>query len=130
MKMPKKLTLEVGLAIFIIYVSSGFLLFTWNSMVGYYLLVLSASWLCGMIIVDFEKSLKIILITFVVGFITFVWLTTLPSTIYGESYKGEINMIVTLISTEFSRTVIISFPAAVFACLFGCFLGKSFAESK
>jgi hypothetical protein len=130
MKTSKKLTLEVGLAIFLIYVSSGFLLFTWNSMVGYYLLVLSASLMCGMIIVDFEKSLKIILITFVVGAITFVWLTTLPSTIYGENYKGEINMIVTLISTEFSRTIIISFPAAVFACLFGCFLGKSLMESE
>jgi hypothetical protein len=130
MKSIRKSILGVGLALFIIFVSSGFLLFTWNSTVGYYTLVLSASFLCGTITVDFEKSLKILLVTFVASVIMFVWLTTLPPTIYGESHAGEINALVTLISTEYSRTLIISFPTAVFACLFGCFFGRSFAESE
>lgn len=130
MKLIPKSILGVGLAIFIIFVSSGFLLFTWNNMAGYYMLVLLASFLCGTLITDFEKSLKILLITFVAGSIVFVWLTTLPPTVFGESHQGEINALITLISTEYSRTLIISFPVAVFACLFGCFFGKSFAESE
>lgn len=94
-------------------------------MAGYYLLVLSASFLCGTIIVEFETTLKIILITFIAGVIAFVWFTTLPATLFGENFNGEINMLVTLFSTEYSRVVIISFPASIFACLFGCFLGRA-----
>jgi len=97
-------------------------------MVGYYLLVLSASLLCGVVIVEFEASLKIILITFLAGVIMFVWLTTLPATVFGENFAGEINMVITLISTEYSRVIILSFPASVFACLFGCFIGRTLEE--
>lgn len=130
MKLVDKSTFLVGVATFIIFVSSGFLLFTWNSIVGYYMLVLVTSFLIGTMVVNFEKSLKIILVTFIAGSIAFVWLTSLPPTVFGESYSGEINALITLISTEYSRTVIISFPASIFACLFGCFFGKSLAESE
>lgn len=117
--------LGIELALFTIFTSSSFLLFTWGSVIGYYLTILLASFLSGAVLVDFERTLKLVSIAFIASCIGFVLLNILPVTFYGEAYTGEINSIVALNTAELSRKAIISFPIAIFTCLFGCFLGEA-----
>ncbi|MHA1685521.1 MAG: hypothetical protein ACTSYD_03835 [Candidatus Heimdallarchaeaceae archaeon] len=127
MKNSKKFVLGIEFALIIIFTSAGFLLFLWKSTIGYFLAVILSSLLGGILIIDFDESLKLVSIAFIAGCILFVVLSTLPAFIFGEIYSGEINFIVAQISTNYSRIIIISFPLSVFSCLFGCFLGKSFS---
>jgi len=122
--------LGMALALFVIFTSSGYLMYTWGSAVGYYLLVTIGSFLGGMVMGNVERSLKIFSITFVSGFISFVLLGALPAVLHGENYAGEVNAIVGIIATEFAKVIIVSFPVSVFACLFGCFLGNSLLENE
>ena len=120
--------LGMWFALLIIFTSLGFLLYVWKNTFGYFLAVILTSFLGGTLIVDFNRSLKLVSITFIVGCLLFVWLSTLPPLIFGEIYDGEINLIIAFLATNYSRVVIISFPISVFSCLFGCFLGKSLAQ--
>jgi len=121
--------LGIEIALFIIFTSSNLLLFVWNTIIGYYLLILLASFLGGAFIVDFGRSLKLVSIAFISSCIVFVLLYILPPTLYGESYTGQIDSMVAIITTNLARTVIISFPVSIFTCLFGCFSAKTFTES-
>lgn len=122
--------LGIELALFTIFTSSNILLFTWESVIGYYSLIILASFLGGVVIVDFERSLKLVSIAYIASCIALVLLHMLPAMLYGETYTGEINFIVAVTATELSRIVIISFPISIFTCLFGCFSGRSLAESE
>jgi hypothetical protein len=128
MKQTKKLILGIELALIVIVISSGFLMFVWSNPIAYYLLVLLGSFLAGTVIIEFEKSLKMLSIAFVVGYVIFILLYASPAAFYGEIYKTEVNAIIAIVSTELARVAIISFPISIFACLFGCFLGNSLAE--
>jgi hypothetical protein len=121
--------LGIELALLIIFTSSNFLLFTWGSAIGYYLLILLASFFGGTLIVDFNRSLKLVSIAYIASCIALISLYALPAMLYGEAYPGEINIIVAITATNLSKIAIISFPISVFTCLFGCFSGRSFAES-
>jgi hypothetical protein len=122
--------LTLGIALTIIYISSNLSFFIWDNIAGYYLLTILASFFGGVLIVEFDSSLKLVATTFIVSAILFVFLFISPPMLYGESYFGEINSMVGVVTTELARTVIISFPISVFACLFGCFSGKSITERQ
>ena len=128
--LQKPSILKIGLALFMIFTSSNFLLFTWESAIGYYSLTILASFFGGALIVDFERSLKLISIAYIASCIVLVLLYPLPVILYGESYAGEIDSIVAVTATTLSRTVIISFPISIFACLSGCFSGRSLWGSE
>jgi hypothetical protein len=128
MEKTKKSILGIELALLLIFISSGFVMFLWGNPLAYYLLVVVGSFLGGIMINEFDKSLIILSSAFIVGSILFIFLFAFPTILYGESYHGEINNITAIISTELAKVVIISFPVSVFACLFGCFLGNSLAE--
>lgn len=121
--------LGIEIALFIIFTSSNFLLFAWNTIIGYYLLIILASFFGGALMVDFDRSLKLVSIAYISSCIVFILLYILPPTLYGESYPGQIDSMVAIVTTNLARTVIISFPVSIFTCLFGCFSGKAFTES-
>lgn len=126
----KKSVLGIELALLAIFTSSGFLMFLWGNPIGYYLLVASGSFLGGTIISEFDKSIIMLSFAYIAGCFLFVFLFASPTIVYGESYKGEMNYIIAIISTELAKVIIISFPVSIFACIFGCFLGNSLAENE
>lgn len=113
--------LAMELALFTIFASSNFFLFAWESPIGYYLLIILASFFGGALIVDFARSLKQVSIAYIAGCIGFLFFYILPPILYGESYPGQIDATVAVVATQLSRIVIVSFPVSVFTCLFGCF---------
>jgi hypothetical protein len=121
--------LTMAIALTIMFISSNSLFFVWRSIIGYYLLIILASFLGGAIIMEFESSLKVVAATYIVGSILFILLYISPSMVYGEAYPREIDSLVAIITTELAKTVIISFPISVFTCLFGTFSGKALTES-
>ena len=125
-----KTTLGIELALFIIFTSSYFLLFTWGSTIAHYLLIVLASFFGGTLIIDFNRSLKLVSIAYIASCIALISLYALPAMLYGETYAGEINVIVAVTATDLSKIAIISFPISIFTCLFGCFSGRSLAESQ
>jgi len=130
MKNTKKFTLGIELALLVIFISSGFIMFLWGNPIGYYLLVILGSFLGGIVINEFDKSLIMLSFAFIVGCILFVLLFAFPTMLYGESYTGEINVIIAIVSTELAKVIIVSFPVSIFACLFGCFLGNSLTGNE
>ena len=128
--MTKKFMLGIEFALIIIFTSLGYLLFMWQNTAGYFLAVIVTGFLGGALIVDFDRSLKLVSIAFVVGCILFTWLYTLPASMFGDpELRGEkINYKIAYIATNYSRIVLISFPVTIFSCLSGCFLGKSLAQ--
>lgn len=122
--------LGIILALSTILTSSNFLLLIWRSTTGYYLLIILASFFGGVLIVDLERSLKLISIAYLVSCIAFVLLCILPPMLYGEAYIGQIDVIVAVTVVELSKDVIISFPVSIFTCIFGSFSGKALLESE
>jgi len=125
-----KTILGIELALFIIFTSSNFSLFTWENAIAYYLLIGLASFFGGTLILDFSRSLILVSIAYIASCIALISLYTLPAMLYGETYPGEIDVIVAVTATDLSKVAVISFPISIFTCLFGCFSGRSLAESQ
>jgi len=104
------------------------LLFAWQNIVGYYLLTILASFFIGALTVNIERSLKLDAIAFIAGCIVFISLYILPPMLYGQSYERQVDVMIALVTTQLARTIIVSFPVSVFACLFGCLSGITSAE--
>lgn len=122
--------LGIVFGLLMIFTSSYLLLFTWKSMIGHYSLIVLASFFGGVLIVDFERSLKLVAGAYITSCIVVVLLYMLPAILYGEAYQGEIDVIVAITATDIARTVLISFPVSVFMSLLGCFSAKSFLENE
>jgi len=124
-----KTIIGIELALFTIFTSSNFLMFTWENAIAYYLLIGLASFFGGTLIVDFNRSLILVSIAYVASCIALISLYALPAMLYGETYPGEIDVIVAVTATNLAKVALISFPISIFTCLFGCFSGRSLAES-
>lgn len=129
-KLKKTSILGIELALFIIFTASNFSLLTWRNAIAYYLLIMLASFFGGTLILDFNRSLKLVSIAYIASCVALISLYALPAMLYGETYPGETNVIVALTATDLSKVAIISFPISIFTCLFGCFSGRSLAESQ
>ena len=125
-----KTILGIELALFTIFTSSNFLMFTWENAIAYYLLIGLASFFGGTLIVDFNRSLILVSIAYIASCIALISLYVLPAMLYGETYPGEIDVIVAVTATDLAKVALISFPISIFTCLFGCFSGRSLAESQ
>lgn len=125
-----KTIIGLELALFIIFTSSNFSLFIWESAITYYLLIGLASFLGGTLILDFSRSLILVSIAYIASCIALISLYALPAMLYGETYPGEIDIIVAVTATNLAKVAVISFPISIFTCLFGCFSGRSLAESQ
>ena len=125
-----KTILGIELALFTIFTSSNFLMFTWENAIAYYLLIGLASFFGGTLIVDFNRSLILVSIAYIASCIALISLYALPAMLYGETYPGEIDVIVAVTATDLAKVALISFPISIFTCLFGCFSGRSLAESQ
>lgn len=125
-----KTIIGLELALFIIFTSSNFSLFIWESAIAYYLLIGLASFLGGTLILDFSRSLILVSIAYIASCIALISLYALPAMLYGETYPGEIDVIVAVTATDLSKAAVISFPISIFTCLLGCFSGRSLAESQ
>lgn len=117
--------LGIGLSLYVIFTSSNFMLFAWKNIIGYYLFLVFASYLGGALTVEFDTSLKLHSIAFISSCIGFVLLYILSPILYGEQYPGQIDSMVAVVSTQMARTVILSFPVSIFACLLGCFSSET-----
>jgi hypothetical protein len=129
-KVKTTFILGIILALFTIFASSNFLLLAWGSIIGYYSLIMLASFLGGVLIVDLERGLKLISIAYFASCIALVFLFVLPPMLYGEVYTGQIDVIVAVTLVAHSKNVIISFPVSIFTCIFGCFSGKALLERE
>ena len=125
-----KTILGIELALFIIFTSSNFSLFTWENAIAYYLLIGLASFFGGTLILDFSRSLILVSIAYIASCIALISLYALPAMLYGETYPGEIDVIVAVTATDLAKVALISFPISIFTCLSGCFSGRSLAESQ
>lgn len=115
--------LGIFLGTFSAFLSSNLSLIIWNNLFFYYLLIVLAGLISGIILVNMERALIIYLATFSLAFLVSVWLSILPSYFIGST--EDIDFLVAIITTTLSRHVIISFPACIITGLFGCFIGNS-----
>lgn len=119
--------IKIALALLIILTLSNYLILIWRNPVGYYLLILCASLLGGIVIADVEKGLLIMLIIYVFSCFIFVFLNILSMRIF-DAAAEEIDIVVYIATTELAKQSLITLPILVFICLYGCFLGKSLKE--
>ncbi|MGD8565976.1 MAG: hypothetical protein PVF96_06480 [Candidatus Bathyarchaeota archaeon] len=92
-------------------------------------MIILASFLGGAVIVNFEKSLKIVSGTFVISCFVFLMLFLIPIFIFGEAFPGDLNVLFGLAASQLARYFILSFPVSIFACLIGAFLGASLVRN-
>lgn len=125
----KSFILGIGLSLFTVFIASDFLLFTWGYTIEYYVLVILVSFLGGAVLLDFERSLKLVSATYIISSLGIILLYALPIMVYGGD-AAEVNVVVAITTVDLAKTALISLPISIFACLFGCFSGRSIAESE
>jgi len=125
----RTLLLGIELALLVIFTSGNLLLFVWQNILGYYLLITLASLLGGAALTEFDISLKLVSIAYIAGCMALILVYTLPIMLYGGT-PAELNAAVAFTTVKLSKTFLISFPLSIFVCLFGCFLGKALAETR
>lgn len=110
------------------YICAFTLLFIWKTEFYYYVIIFTASFFTGAVVVDYVRSMFNVCISLVLGAVIAVWIAVAPPIIYGGD-PIQINAGILLYSSWAAKLLLISLPLCIFVALSGCFIGE-FVEGR
>jgi len=105
------------------YVSAYVLAFIWQADHYFFALLITVSFLVGLVVKDYSKSLQYVISTFVVATILGIIVMAAPALMRGASHV-IVDVVVLGYGGRAAILILLGFPLCVLITLMGCFLTK------